>query len=276
MVTLSIIAILAIENWHFFTDSDYKVNLWDFLTGTQWTPNFQDKHFGVLPLLVGTLHIAVISGLISIPIGLASGMYLSEYASPGLRKVVKPVLEVLAGVPTVVYGYFALSFITPYVIKKFFPEAGVYNALSAGIVVGIMILPLVASLCDDAFRAVPRSLREAGYAMGATKYEVCLQIVLPAAISGVLASFILALSRAVGETMAVTVAAGSTPNMTLNPLESIQTLTGFVASISMGDTPAGSIEYKSMFAVAGTLFVITLSMNWLAQRIMRRFREEYD
>ncbi len=276
IVTLSIIVILAVENWHFFTNHEYKVTILEFLTGTQWTPNFQDKHFGVLPLVVGTLHIALISGLISIPIGLASGIYLSEYASPGLRRVVKPVLEILAGVPTVVYGYFALSFITPLLIKQLFPSAGVYNSLSAGVVVGIMILPLVASLCDDAFRSVPRSLREAGYAMGATKYEVSLQIVLPAAISGVLASFILALSRAVGETMAVTIAAGSTPNMTGNPLESIQTLTGFIASISMGDTPAGSIEYQSMFAVAGALFVITLSMNWLAQRIMRRFREEYD
>lgn len=276
LVTLSIIAILVVENWHFFTNQEYKVTLLEFLTGTKWTPNFMDKNFGVLPLVVGTLHIAIISGLISIPVGLASGIYLSEYASPGLRKVVKPVLEVLAGVPTVVYGFFALSFITPFIIKPLMPNAGVYNSLSAGIVVGIMILPLVASLCDDAFRAVPRSLREAGYAMGATKSEVSLQIVLPAAISGVLASFILALSRAVGETMAVTIAAGATPNMTFNVMDSVQTLTGFIASISMGDTPAGSIEYQSMFAVAGMLFAITLGMNWIAQRIMRRFREEYD
>jgi phosphate transport system permease protein len=275
-VTLAIVLVLVTQLWLFFTNKEHPVSIIEFLTGTQWSPQFLDKHFGVLPLVVGTLHIVVISGLISIPIGLCTGLYLSEYASPRLRSIVKPVLEVLAGIPTVVYGYFALSFLTPSVLKPLLPNIGVYNSLSAGIVVGIMILPLVASLCDDAFRAVPGSLRQGGYAMGATKYEVSLQVVLPAALSGVLASFILALSRAVGETMAVTIAAGSTPNLSANVLDSVQTLTAFIASISMGDTPAGSIEYQSMFAVAGLLFAITLAMNWLAQRVMRRFREEYE
>jgi phosphate transport system permease protein len=275
-VTVAIVLVLVTQLWLFFTNREHPVSVIEFLTGTQWSPLFLDKHFGVLPLVVGTLHIVIISGLISIPVGLCTGLYLSEYASPKLRNAVKPVLEVLAGIPTVVFGYFALSFITPFVIKQIFPGAGVYNSLAAGIVVGIMILPMVASLCDDAFRAVPRSLREGGYAMGATKYEVSTQVVLPAALSGVLASFILAVSRAVGETMAVTLAAGASPNLSANVLDSVQTMTAFIAAVSMGDTPAGTIEYQSMFAVAGLLFAITLGMNWLAQKLVRRFREEYE
>jgi phosphate transport system permease protein len=248
----------------------------EFLFGTKWAPLFEPQHFGVLPLVVGTLHITLGSALIAIPLGLAAGIYLSEYASARIRSTVKPILEILAGVPTIVYGYFALTFITPYVLKKLFPSADVFNAAAGAIVVAIMILPLIASLCDDAFRAVPDALRHAGYAMGATKLEVSLQIVLPAALSGVFAAFILALSRAVGETMAVSLAAGNTPNMTWNPLHSIQALTAYIVQIALGEAPHGTIEYQSLFAVAMLLFLITLAMNFAAHRILKRFREVYD
>jgi phosphate transport system permease protein len=225
----------------------------------------------VLPLVVGTLMIVVTSAIVALPTGLATAIYLSEYASARVRDVVKPLLEILAGVPTVVYGYFALTTVTP-LLQKVVPATQVFNAASAGIVVGIMILPMVASLCEDALSAVPVSLRGAGYALGATKREVAVQIVVPAAMSGVMASFVLALSRAIGETMAVTLAAGATPNLTGNPLESIQTMTAYIVQVSLGDTPAGTIEYKTLFAVGALLFVITLGLNLLAHRILRRFR----
>ncbi|KPJ85784.1 MAG: phosphate ABC transporter permease [Gemmatimonas sp. SG8_17] len=271
VVTVAIIAVLARESFTFFRS----VPVWDFLFGTRWTPLLEPRSFGVLPLLSGTLMIVFGSALIGIPIGLASAIYLSEYASSRVRGIVKPILEVLAGIPTVVYGYFALTFITP-LLRVVAPETNIFNAASASIVVGIMVLPMVASLCDDALRAVPDSLRQGAYAVGATQMEVATRVVVPAALSGVMASFVLALSRAVGETMAVTIAAGATPKLTLNPLESIQTMTAFIVNVSLGDTPTGTVEYQTIFAVGALLFCITLVANIAGYRIMRRFREVYE
>jgi len=263
----------------FFQD----VSLWTFFTDTQWSPNFagDQQHFGILPLLCGTFLIAGIAAMVGLPIGILSAVYLSEYASPRVRSVIKPVLELLAGVPSVVYGYFALTVITPYVLRPIFQNGlgltvDIYNALSPGIVVGIMILPMVCSLSEDALRAVPRSLREAGYALGSTKYDVSAKVVLPAAVSGIIASFLLAVSRAIGETMAVAMAGPNLPRFTLNPLSGGQTMTSFIASISMGETPIGTVEYKSMYAVALCLFCITLAMNVISQWVMRRYREAYQ
>jgi len=212
---------------------------------------------------------------VAIPLGVATAIYLSEYASNKVRELIKPVLEVLAGIPTVVYGYFALTFVTP-LLQKVYEETQVFNAASAAVVVGIMILPMVASLCDDAMRAVPSGLRYAAYALGGTKFEVSLRVVLPAALSGVIASFVLALSRAIGETMAVALAAGSTPKLTVNPFESIQTMTGYIVQISLGDTPSGTIEYQTLFVVGMSLFLITLAMNLIAQAVLGRFGEKYE
>ena len=282
--TVGIIYVLVTEaivgvggNIAFFQE----VSVRDFFTDTQWTPQFADKHYGVLPLFSGTFLIAGIAALIALPVGLASALYLSEYASPRARNIIKPVLEILAGIPTVVYGYFALVFVTPYLLRPLFQdllgfEVGVFNAASAGIVVGIMILPMVSSLSEDALRAVPRGLREASYALGSTKFDVSVKVVLPAASSGIVASFLLAISRAVGETMAVTVAAGLTPSLTLNPFHSVQTMTSFIVNVSLGDTPAGTIVYQSLYAIALTLFCITLTMNILSQVVLRRFREVYE
>ncbi|MEC9097108.1 MAG: phosphate ABC transporter permease subunit PstC [Planctomycetota bacterium] len=265
------------DNSAFFQEVSAK----EFFTDTQWTPQFREKHYGVLPLLGGTLLIAGIAALIGLPVGLASAIYLSEYASPRTRNIIKPILEILAGIPTVVYGYFALVFITPYVLRPIFQDlmgfnVDVFNAASAGIVVGIMIIPMVSSLSEDTLRAVPRGLREASYALGSTKFDVSVKVVLPAAISGILASFLLAISRAVGETMAVTIAAGQTPALTMNPFRSVQTMTSYIVNVSLGDTPVGSMGYKSLYAIALTLFCITLVMNFLSQFIMRRYREVYE
>ena len=258
-----------------------KVSPVEFFTATQWTPQFEDKHFGILPLLVGTLLVAGIAAVIGLPIGLAGSIYLSEYASRSTRNIVLPILEILAGIPTVVYGYFALVFVTPYVLRPIFQglfgfEVKVFNAASAGIVVAIMIIPIVTSLSEDALRSVPQALREAAYALGSTKYHVSSRVVVPAALSGILASFLLAISRAVGETMAVAIAAGQSPALTLNPFRSVETMTGFIVNVSFGDKPHGSLDFKALFAVAMTLFVITLAMNILSQLIMRRFREVYQ
>jgi phosphate transport system permease protein len=294
--TASIIFILIKETFVFFSmpleqvldpdDPGTRVSIWEFFTGTRWAPILVPQSFGVLPLICGTLLVMVGSAMISLPFGLASAIFLSEYASVRLRATVKPVLEILAGVPTVVYGYFALTFITPLLQQLlnpilttlFGPHAGVqvFNAASASVVVGIMTLPMVTSLCDDAFQAVPDSLRQGGFAMGATKFEVATQILLPAALSGVLASFILALSRAIGETMAVTLAAGGSPKMTLNPFTSVETMTAYIVQISLGDTPAGSVEYQTIFAVGAVLFAITLVLNVIAHKVVRRFREAYE
>lgn len=253
----------------------------EFFTGTQWTPQFEDRHFGILPLLSGTLLVAGIAAMIGLPIGLSGAIYLSEYASPRARNVVKPILEILAGIPTVVYGYFALVFVTPYVLRPIFHglfglDVKVFNAASAGIVVAIMIIPIVTSLSEDALRSVPQALREAAYGLGSTKYHVSSRIVVPAALSGVLASFLLAISRALGETMAVAIAAGQSPSLTLNPFRSVETMTAFIVNVSFGDKPQGSLDFKALFAVAMTLFVITLAMNILSQIVMRRFREVYQ
>jgi phosphate transport system permease protein len=258
-----------------------QVSATEFFTDTRWTPQYVDKHFGILPLLAGTLLVAGIAAFIALPIGLASSIYLSEFASPRTRHVVKPILEVLAGIPTVIYGYFALVFVTPYVLRPFFQrllgfEVNVFNAASAGIVVGIMIIPIVTSLSEDALRSVPQALREAAYALGSTKHQVSVRVIVPAALSGILASFLLAISRAVGETMAVAIAAGQTPALTLNPFASVETMTAFIVNVSFGDKPHQSLEFKALFAVAMTLFAMTLAMNVVSQIVMRRFRQRYE
>src|SRR5688572_429909 len=271
LVTAGIVFVLLRETITFFA----QVSIVEFFTDTRWTPQFQEKHFGVLPLMAGSVLIAAGAAVVAVPTGVLTAIYLSEYARERTRAILKPTLEVLAGIPTVVYGYFALTFVTP-LIRQVFPETDIFNAASAAVVVGIMIIPTVSSLSEDALRAVPRHLREAAFGLGATKLEVSLRVVLPAALSGVIASFILGVSRAVGETMAVSIAAGNLAQLTLNPLESIQTMTAYIVQVSLGDTPQGTIVYQTLFAVAFTLFLITLLMNILSQWIMSRFREVYQ
>jgi phosphate transport system permease protein len=275
--TLAIIGVLVTESIAFFQI----VSVHEFFTDTRWTPQYQDQHFGVLPLVLGTVQITVLSGLIGLPVGLLGAIYLSEYAAPMTRNFLKPILELLAGIPTVVYGYFALRFLTPHVLQPVFQgwlgiHVDGFNALSGGIVVGIMIMPMVCSLSEDVLRAVPQSLREAGYALGSTKFDVSVKIVVPSALSGILASFLLALARGVGETMAVSIAAGQQPKLTLNPLSQIQTMTAFVVNVMKGDVEVGSILEKSIYAVALLLFLITLFMNMISQIILRRYREVYQ
>ena len=258
-----------------------QVSIREFVTETRWTPQFSEKHFGILPLVCGTLLVSGIAALIGIPIGLCSAIYLSEYSSPRIRAIIKPVLEVLAGIPTVVYGYFALVFVTPYVLRPFFHDllgfdVSLFNAASAGIVVGVMIIPMISSLSEDVLRSVPRSLREAAYALGSTRFDVSTRVVVPAALSGIIASFLLAIARAMGETMAVTIAAGQMANVTANPFHSVATMTSYIVNVSLGDTEIGSIEEKSIYAVGLTLFLITLSMNIVSQFVLRRFREVYQ
>lgn len=270
--TAGIIFVLGRESIAFFSH----VSIVEFLTGTEWAPTFEIAKFGVLPLVCGTFVIAAGALVVALPIGLGSAIFMSEYAPVAVRSVLKPTLEILAGVPSVVYGYFALMFVTPYVLRPLFPSTEVFNAASAAIVVGVMIIPTISSLCDDALRAVPRHLREAAYALSATKLEVSLRIVVPAALSGVVASVLLAFARAVGETMAVAIAAGMTPNMTLDPLQRTQTLTGFMVQVSQGDTPAGSLAFQTIFAVGATLFAITLMINYVAHKVLKRFKEVYE
>ena len=269
--TLGIIVVLAVETAEFFSE----VSIMEFCTGTRWSPLLEPRSFGILPLVCGTTLVVAGAGLLAMPTGLLAAVFLSEYAGPRLRGWVKPVLEILAGIPTVVYGYFALSFVTP-ALQAILPQTGVFNAASAAIVVGIMILPTITSLCDDALRAVPTVLRQGAYALGATSYETTAQVVVPGALSGVLAAFVLAISRAIGETMAVTLAAGATPRLTANPLESIQTMTAFIVQISLGDAPAGTTPYRTLFAVGAVLFLITLVLNIVANRVLHRFREVYE
>jgi phosphate transport system permease protein len=271
ITTVAVIVILAVETWGFLQH----VSVVEFLFGTRWSPLLVPKSYGLLPLLAGTTLIVIGASLVALPVGLASAIFLSEYASDRARNILKPVLEVLAGIPTVVYGFFALTFVTP-ILRTIFPETDVFNAASAAIVVGIMVLPMVASLCDDAFRAVPDSLGEGAYSLGATSFEVTTRVVVPAGLSGVFAAFVLAISRAIGETMAVTLAAGATPNLTMNPLESIQTMTAFIVQVSLGDTPAGTLTYQTLFAVAAVLFLVTLCLNIAANMIMKRFQEVYE
>ena len=270
LTTIGIVYTLISETIGFFRT----VPVSEFLFGTKWSPLIEPKSFGIWPLLSGTFLVTFIAIVVAVPIGLASAIYLSEYAPERVRKIIKPILEVLAGIPTIVYGYFALTFVTP-ILKMIFPDMGVFNALSAGLVVGIMIIPMISSLSEDAMSAVPKSLRHGAYALGATRFEVALKIVVPAAFSGIVSSVVLAFSRAIGETMIVSVAAGSTPNLTFNPLESIQTMTGYIVQVSLGDTSHGSIEYGTIYAVGLTLFVITFLLNILALYVARRFREEY-
>ncbi len=271
VTTVAVIGILAVETWGFLQ----QISLVEFLFGTRWSPLLHPKSYGLLPLLAGTTLIVVGASLVALPVGLASAIFLSEYASERTRNILKPVLEVLAGIPTVVYGFFALTFVTP-LLRIVLPDTHVFNAASAAIVVGIMVLPMVASLCDDAFRAVPDNLREGAYSLGATSFEVTTRIVVPAGLSGVFAAFVLAISRAIGETMAVTLAAGATPNLTMNPLESIQTMTAYIVQVSLGDTPAGTLTYQTLFAVASVLFLVTLCLNIAANIIMKRFQEVYE
>jgi len=272
LTTIGIVIILLTESAGFFRH----IPLLDFLTGTKWTPLFtgSQQSFGVLPLVSGTLMITGIASLVALPIGLTSGIYLSEYAPPKVRAVLKPVLEILAGIPTIVYGFFALTFVTP-LLQKLIPDLSVFNALSAGLVVGIMIIPMISSMSEDAMSAVPRSIRDAAYALGATRLEVALKVVVPAALSGIIASFVLGLSRAIGETMIVAMASGGLANLTWNPLESMQTLTAYIVMVANGDTSHGSVEYYTIYAVGLVLFVMTLLMNVLAGYIKKRFREEY-
>lgn len=271
LTTIGIVLVLLAEALQFFRD----VSPWDFLFGSKWSPLLKPQHFGILPLLCGTCLVAAGAAIVAIPIGLCTAIYLSEYAPKWVREIVKPLLEILAGIPSVVYGYLAIVFVSP-IIRSMFESANVFNAASASIVVGIMILPMIVSLSEEVLRAVPRSLREASYALGATKLDVTLRVVVPAAFSGILASFLLAISRAVGETMAVTLAAGATPKLTLNPLESIQTMTAYIVQVSQGDTPTGTVEYRTIFAVGLALFFSTMLMNVLAQWILRRTREKYE
>ena len=271
LVTAGIIFVLLFEALKFFGE----ISFWEFISGTRWTPLFSSKHFGVLALVAGTTLTAVLAMVVALPLGLLSAIYLSEYAPDKVRKPVKPILEVLAGIPTVVYGYFALLFVTP-ILRQISGDISVFNALSASIVMGIMILPMVSSLSEDAMRSVPRNLREGAYALGSTKLEVSTLVVVPAALSGIVSAFILAVSRAIGETMIVTIAAGQNPNFTLNPFVPIETMTAYIVQVSMGDTPAGSIEFETIFAVALLLFAITLAMNLLSQYVVSRFREEYE
>ncbi|MBA2259174.1 MAG: phosphate ABC transporter permease subunit PstC, partial [Acidobacteria bacterium] len=251
-----------------------EVPLSEFLFGTEWTPLFYDKHFGVLPLVSGTLLASAIAMLVALPSGLLIAIYLSEYAPGQIRRIVRPVLEVLAGVPTVVYGYFALQFVTP-LLQTFVPGLAGFNALSPGIVMGIMILPLVSSLSEDALRSVPNGLREGAYALGATRMQTSLRVVVPAAFSGISAAVVLAASRAIGETMIVAIAAGQQPRLTLDPRVPVETMTAYIVQVSLGDTPAGTLEYRTIFAVGMLLFVSTFILNLISNWLRERFREEY-
>jgi phosphate transport system permease protein len=269
LAALGIVGLLAVESFGFFS----RVSLLEFVTDTRWSPLFRDQHFGILPLASASFLVAAGAALVALPTGLLTAIYLSEYAGRRRRRILKPVLEILAGIPTVVYGYFALTFVTP-AIRWVLPGTEVFNAASAALVVGIMVIPMVASLSEDALRAVPAGLREAAFGLGATRMEVSTRVVVPAALSGIVASFILAVSRAIGETMVVTIAAGSIANLTLNPLEAVQTMTAYIVAVSRGDTPHGSLEYQTLFAVGLTLFLVTLAMNLLSQRVLSTVRRE--
>jgi phosphate transport system permease protein len=251
-----------------------EVSIVEFLTGKIWAPLLEPRHFGILPLVTGTMLIAVCSSIISLPLGLATAIYLSEYAPSRARKIIKPMLEILAGIPSVVYGYFALTFITP-VLQKIYPGTEVFNAASASIALGIMILPMVASLSEDAMMAIPDSIRNGAYALGSTKFEVATKIVVPASISGIVSAFVLAVSRAIGETMVVAIAAGASPKLTFNPFESVQTMTGYMVNVALGDIQHGTIMYKTVFAVGAVLFIITFIMNIIAKLIVKKVGEAY-
>ncbi|WP_050615781.1 phosphate ABC transporter permease subunit PstC [Bacillus testis] len=271
LTTIGIVLTLLFETFEFFT----RVPIVEFFTSSKWYPfSAADPSYGIMPLIAGTLKVTGIATLVAVPVGLATAVYLSEYANDKARKIIKPILEVLAGVPTIVYGFFALTFVTP-VLKHLFPSLEVFNALSPGTVIGIMITPMIASLSEDAMSSVPKSMREGAYALGATRLETTFKVVLPAAVSGIMASIVLALSRSIGETMIVSVAAGATPSMGWDVTSSIQTMTSYIVQVSTGDAGYGTTIYYSIYAVGMTLFICTLAMNLLAQFISRKFREEY-
>lgn len=269
-ITVSIVVILSYESFGFFKE----VPLREFFFETQWSPLFAEPKFGILPLVSGTLIITAIALIVALPLGLIAAIYLSEYAPHRLRETVKPILELLAAVPTVVYGYFALLFLTP-LLQRFIPDLSTFNALSPGIIMGIMIIPYVSSVSEDAMKAVPMHIREGSYAMGATKFQTAIKVIIPAAFSGIAAAFILGISRAIGETMVVAIAAGMMPNFTANPLEPMQTLTAYIVQVSLGDVPHGTLEYKTIFAAGITLFFMTLILNIIGFFLRRRIREAY-
>lgn len=270
LTTIGIIYSLFSETIVFFQ----QVSIVEFFTSIQWSPSLDPRHYGIWPLVVGTAMIAIGSAMVAIPLGLGSAIFLSEYAKKKTRKVIKPILEVLAGIPSVVYGFFALTFITP-ILRDLIPSTKIFNAASASIAVGIMIIPLVASLSEDAMNSVPDSMRQGAYALGSTKFEVATKVVVPAALSGIASAFVLAISRAIGETMIVAIAAGQSPMLTFNPLDSIQTMTGFMVNVALGDIEFGSIEYKTVFAVGALLFVLTFGLNIIARRIVKKNKETY-
>ena len=273
LTTVGIVASLLGETIRFFGD----VPIGDFLTGTEWAPLFSDPKFGVLPLVGGTMLITAIALAVAIPLGLGSAIYLAEYAKPRTRRILKPILELLAGIPTIVFGYFALTFFTPTILRDLLGvDVQIFNALSAGIVMGFMVLPTIASVSEDAMSAVPMSLREGAFGLGANRLQVSLRVVFPAALSGIVAAIILGISRAIGETLIVLIAAGQVPNLGVNPTEAYETMTAFIAATGKGDIPTGSIAYKTIFAVGTTLFLITLLMNAISIRFVRRYRQVYE
>jgi phosphate transport system permease protein len=285
ITTVGIIWVLMSESYSFFQE----VSIWDFLTDKQWTPLFSDKHFGILPLISGTLLTTVVALSVAIPIGLTIAVYLNEYAPKRTIKIIKPLLEILAAVPTVVYGFFALIVVTPFLQKlsvflksalpfaaDYIPELSGFNALSAGLVMGIMIIPFISSLSEDALRSVPKTLREASYGMGSTRFQTAFKVLVPAASSGIISSIILAFSRAIGETMIVAIAAGQQPNLTFNPAEPVETITAFIVQVSLGDVQHGSLEYKTIFAAGMTLFVFTFILNNISFWINRRYNQQYE
>ena len=270
-VTVGIILVLSFEAIAFFRE----VSIVDFLTDTQWTPLFSEKHFGILPLLSGTLLTSFIAVAVAVPVGLSISIYISEYAPKSFRKTIKPALELLAAVPTVVYGFFALTVVTPF-LQSFIPGLSGFNALSAGLVMGIMIIPFISSLSEDALHAVPNSLREAAYGMGSTKLQNAFKVMVPAASSGIIVSIILAISRAIGETMIVAIAAGQQPRLTLDPTVPVETITAYIVQVSLGDVQHGSLEYRTIFAAGITLFIFTFLLNTFSYRIRKKFQEKYE
>jgi len=274
LISIAIVFTLLTEAINFFQDPE--VTIREYFTATRWTPTFKNPVYGVLPLISSTLYIALIACLISFPLGLFSAIYLSEFASRRTRKVVKPIMEILAGVPTVVFGYFALNWITPNIVQRFIPGSGVFNAISAGIAVGIMIIPTIASISDDALNAVPKSLRMGSLALGSTRRITALKIMLPAALSGIIASFILGFSRAIGETMIVTIAGGQYPELNLDPRKAMYTITSSIVNVSLGDTPHGTTAYNALFALGITLFIMTFVLNIFSDYIARKYRKEYE
>jgi phosphate transport system permease protein len=271
LTTLGIIWVLVSESWGFFAE----VPLTSFLFDTEWTPLFTDKHYGILPLLSGTFLTTLIALLTALPMGIVIAVYLSEYSHKNFRKTVKPMLEILAAVPTVVYGFFALTVVTPF-LQLFIPSLGTFNALSAGLVMGIMIIPVISSLSEDALYAVPKSLREASYGMGATKFQTSFKVVVPAASSGILVSVILGIARAIGETMVVAIAAGQQPTLTFDPRQAVETITAYIVQVSLGDVEHGSMEYKTIFAAGITLFVFTFLLNNVSFWIKKKYQEKYE